>query len=163
LPPGLPTPGSADDAVAEIRTSASLEAAESGGSTSVKVDQEGGAKAVEPKTRLIAPAIAGLIAAKSLDNDTGRRTGTNNTNASGRTLGGASGLGLLGAVIAQSSRTFGSAMGFYGMGWSVYSNIVARGGEVEFGDNAAMDIRFGSPPPANSKLRKVMGKLGGRF
>ena len=44
--------------------------AESGGQTAIKVDGVGGVKAVEPKTRLIAPAISVLIATKSLDNDT---------------------------------------------------------------------------------------------
>jgi len=159
LPPGLPAQ-STDNPVGEIKTSASLQGAESGSANPVKVDEEGAVKVAEPKTRLIAPAIAGLIAAKTLDNDTGRRTGRTETNTGGRTLGGVSGLGLLGGLIAQSSRTFGSAMGFYGMGWSVYTNVVARGGEVDFGQNTAMDIRFGLPPNANSKPRKAMGKLG---
>jgi len=37
------------------------------------------------------------------------------------------------------------------MAWSLYRNIVARGVEVEFDKDAAMDIRFGSraaPVPA---------------
>lgn len=160
LPSSLARPEPAGETASGIKTSASLEGAESAGKTAIKVDQEGQVKAVEPKTRLLAPALAGLIAAKSLDNDSGR-VGSSDGNTSGRTLGGGSGLGLLGAVIAQSSHTFGSAMGFYGLGWSAYTNIVARGGEVEFGNNAAVDIRFGSRPPADSKLGKVLGKLGG--
>ena len=51
--------------------------------------------------------------------------------------------GLLGAAAAQSSPIVGTALGYYGAAWSVYSNIIARGAEVEFGKNAAMDIRFG--------------------
>jgi hypothetical protein len=44
-------------------------------------------------------------------------------------------------------------MGFYGLAWSVYLNIVSRGQEVEFGKNAAVDIRFGAHiPPAASKM-----------
>lgn len=30
--------------------------------------------------------------------------------------------------------------------WSIYRNILARGAEVEFDKDAAMDIRFGSRP-----------------
>ena len=105
-----------------------------GGQTAIKVDGEGGVKAAEPKTRWIAPAISVLIATKSLDNDAEHRDG-GDANVGGRTRGGASGLGLLGAAAAQASRTVGSALGFYGMAWSVYTNILARGGEFEFGDN----------------------------
>ena len=86
---------------------ATVSAAESSGKTAVKVDDEGGIKAVEPKTRFIAPAIAAIIAAKSMDNDT-ERVGTHDGNIGGRTLGGGSGLGLLGAMAAQASPTLGS-------------------------------------------------------
>src|SRR5437588_12939703 len=67
----------------------------------VKVDREGTAKATESKTRLLRPVIAGLVAAKSLDNDAGKQTasgtvGAAGANPSGRALGGFPGLGLLG-------------------------------------------------------------------
>ncbi len=114
----------------------------------VKVDQEGTAKATESKTRLLRPAIAALVAAKSMDNDEGRQSasGTGGGNASGQSLGGFSGFGLLGIAAAQGPRQIGSALGFYGLAWSVYSNIIARGREVTFQKNAAMEIRFGAPP-----------------
>ena len=161
LPAGLAAPAQDGEKVSETKTQASLAAAESGGQTAIKVDGEGGVKAVEPKTRLIAPAISVLIATKSLDNDAEHRGG-GDANVGGRTMGGASGLGLLGAAAAQASRTVGSALGFYGMAWSVYTNIIARGGEVEFGDNTAVDIRFGArAPAATSKFRQVAANLAG--
>lgn len=162
LPAAFAPAAVADDGAAAGKTTlASLEAAESSGSTAIKVDKEGSVKAVEPKTRFIAPAISVLIAAKSLDNDREReRTGSPDANVSGRTLGGASGFGLLGAAAAQASRTVGSVLGFYGMAWSVYSNVVARGAEVEFKDNAAVDIRFGSRAPAQpSKFRQILAPV----
>ncbi len=131
--------------VLTMKTAAALSAAEQAGKTAIKIDSEGGVQATEPKTRLIAPVISVLIAAKSMDNDS-ERVGTHEGNAGGRALGGASGFGLAGALAAQSSKGLGTALGFYGMGWSVYSNIIARGGEVDFGNNAAIDIRFGSRP-----------------
>ena len=146
LPPGVERPVE----VAErpiIKTQGTLDAAESGGATDIAVDKEGGVKATEPKTRWIAPALSVLIAMKSADNDEGRH-GQTEGNVGGRTLGGGSGFGLLGAAAAQSSRYVGTALGFYGMAWSVYNGVVARGGEVEFQHNAAMDIRFGSRTPA---------------
>ena len=60
----------------------------------------------------------------------------------GRTLGGASGFGLLGAAASQSSPYVGMALGYYGMAWSVYSNVFARGPEIRFDKNAMIEIRF---------------------
>jgi hypothetical protein len=126
-----------------LKIQATLAAAEAGGNGSIKVDEEGGVKATEPKTRLIAPLISILIAGRSSDNDGDRIGKAHDSNVGGRTLGGGSGFGLLGAAAAQSSPIVGTALGYYGAAWSVYSNIIARGAEVEFGKNAAMDIRFG--------------------
>ena len=140
----------------EFRTQAQLGAAESVGKAVLKVDNEGGVKATESKTRLVAPVISVLIANKSLDNDAGRRStsGATDANVSGRTLGGLSGFGMAGSLAAQSSKYVGTAFGLYGMGLSVYSNVIARGSEVEFGKNALIEIKFGARPPAGaSKLQ----------
>jgi hypothetical protein len=114
----------------------------------VKVDREGTAKATESKTRLLRPAIAALVATKSLDNDTGKQaaSGSAGANTSGRALGGFSGFGLLGIAAARGPREIGAGLGFYGLGWSVYSNLISRGREVTFERNTAMAIRFGAPP-----------------
>ncbi|MBV9082979.1 MAG: TrbI/VirB10 family protein [Acidobacteriaceae bacterium] len=114
----------------------------------VKVDAEGTAKATESKTRLLRPAIAGLIAAKTLDEDAGKQSASAsaNGNTSGRALGGFSGFGLLGMAAARGPAYIGSVLGFYGLAWSVYSNVVARGAEVTFEKNTEMAIRFGANP-----------------
>ena len=96
-------------------------------------------------TRVIAPAITAIIAHRAADNDRDHANG-GDANVSGRTLGGASGFGMLGALAAQASRTVGTVFGFYGMAVSVYTNIVAKGMEAEFSRNAAMDVRFGGRP-----------------
>ena len=47
----------------------------------------------------------------------------------------------------------GAALGFYGLAWSVYSNVISRGSEVHFEKNAAIEIRFGTRTPSRaSKL-----------
>ncbi len=134
---------------APFTTQATLKAAEAGGSAPIKVDSEGGVQAQESKTRFIAPVISLAIASRAADNDAGRHhaTGGGDANVSGRTLGGGSGFGLLGAAAAQSSRYVGMAFGYYGLAWSIYSSVIARGGEVEFDRNAAMDIQFGARAP----------------
>jgi hypothetical protein len=154
LRPGAPQPPS-------LTTQAILADAEGSGPASIKVDSEGGVQAQESKTRFIAPAISLLVASKSADNDAGHHSVTGATgtdaNVSGRTLGGASGFGLLGVGLSQSSPYVGMAFGYYGLAWSVYSNIVAKGGEVQFDKNAMMDIRFGSrTPPQASKFLGVV-------
>jgi hypothetical protein len=116
--------------------------------TALKVDSEGTAKATESKTRLLRPAIAALVAAKSMDNDTGKQTatGTGDPNTAGRTLGGFSGFGLLGMVASYGPHQIAPVLGFYGLGWSVYTTIVSRGNEVTFQKNSTLAIRFGTPP-----------------
>jgi hypothetical protein len=67
-----------------------------------------------------------LIANKSMDNDAGRHAaGGGDANISGRTLGGGSGLGLLGVVAAQSSRYVGTALGFGCVANTVFKLIAA--------------------------------------
>jgi len=144
---------------ASTKVQATLEAAEGNGATPIKVDSEGGVQAKESKTRFIAPVISYLLASRSADNDSGRHdTGATggNANISGRTLGGGMGFGLLGAAVSQSSRYVGMAFGYYGLAWSVYSNVVARGGEVQFDKDAMMDIKLGArTPPQASKFRSA--------
>ena len=138
----------------KFRTQASLQGAESTGQTPLKVDGEGGVKATESKTRFLAAAAAVMIARRAGDNDAGRNASGQatggNPNVGGRTLGGGLGFGLLGSAISQSSRYVGAAFGYYGMAWSLYSALIARGAEVQFDKNAMVDIRFNTraEPPA---------------
>ena len=114
----------------------------------VKVDSEGTAAAKESKTRLLRPAIAAIVAAKTLDEDAGKQTasGDGSSNLAGRSLGGFSGFGLLGTIAAhQGPPVVGEALGFYGLAWSVYSTVISRGREVTFEKHAAVAIRFGNP------------------
>jgi hypothetical protein len=144
------------DSADEIRTQGILQAAEGSGGA-IQVDSEGGVKATEPKARLIAPLISLVAASRAADNDAGRAgAGATNTaggNVSGRTLGGGLGFGLLGSVIAQRSRYVGMSFGYYGLAWSVFSNVIARGSEVRFEKNALLEIKFGgraAPAGGNS-------------
>ncbi len=129
-------------------TQAQLTKAESD-SGPVNVDEEGTAKATESKTRFLRPAIAGLVAARTMDNDAGKQGTAGHANYSGRGMGGFSGFGLFGTAATLGPRFVGSALGFYGLAWSVYTNVVARGREVTFEKNTATAIRFGPQPRPN--------------
>ena len=66
-------------------------------------------------------------------------------------------LGMLGAAVSQSSPYVGMAFGYYGLAWSVYSNVIASGGEVQFDKNAMIDIKFGARTPTQaSKFRAAV-------
>jgi hypothetical protein len=169
LPPELARLGHQGSGLAfpELKTRAILDGAEGSGPDRIKVDSEGGVQVQESKTRFLAPAISLVLAQKAADNDTGRgsagASGSTaasgpNANVLGRTLGGGSGFGLAGVALAQSSRFVGMAFGYYGLAWSVYSNVIAKGGEVRFEKNAMMDIRFGGRTPAPAtKFRSTGG------
>jgi len=151
-------------ASAPLKTQATLEAAEGSGPAPIKVDSEGGVQAKESKTRFIAPLISLVLAARAADNDEGHHQAAGTAgaegNISGRTLGGGLGFGLLGSAVSQSSKYVGMGFGYYGLAWSVYSAVIAPGGEVEFDKNAVMDIRFGARTPApGSKFRGVTAAL----
>jgi hypothetical protein len=60
----------------------------------------------------------------------------------GRAESGAVGLGLIGTVLAQTSRTLASGIAFSGAGFSVYSTFIARGGEVVLPANTPLIVSF---------------------
>jgi hypothetical protein len=150
-----------------IKTQATVAGAEGSGKAPIKVDSEGGVKAQESKTRFIAPVISLVLAShasyegRHRDPDEPGGYAAGGAHVSGRTLGGGLGLGMLGAAVSQSSPYVGMAFGYYGLAWSVYSSVFARGGEVQFDKNAMMDIKFGArtPPPA-SKFQAAVQSLG---
>jgi hypothetical protein len=141
-------------AIPTERNQLQLAAAETDPGAHVKVDSEGNAKSTEPKTRFLGPAIALVIANRAADNDAGRNgTASATSNTGGRSLGGFSGFGYIGTAAAQSSKTVGAALGYCGLAVSVFTAIISPGKEVEFPQNAAVEIRFGAPPrPGNPFL-----------
>lgn len=145
----------------KFRTQANLQAAESGGKASIKVDSEGGVQAKESRTRFLAAVASVMVARAAGDNDPIRNQNHQiigqSQNVGGRTAGGGFGFGLVGMAISQSSRYVGTAFGYYGMARSLYSTLIARGAEVEFRKDAVVDIRFNARPesaPAPSKETK---------
>ena len=155
LPAGFGRPDAPENAT-PFKTLAILDGAEPDGNVSLKVDEEGGVKATEPKTRFLAPIVAAFIASRAADQDTNKVTGQPESNTGGHVLGGASGFGLLGAAAAKASPEVAKALGYYGLAWSVYRNVIARGREVEFQKNAPIDLRFGARvPPSGSKFRAL--------
>jgi type IV secretory pathway VirB10-like protein len=132
---------------------ASLQGIDAASSTHTVLDSEGGAHAVTPKTRYIAPAIDVVLAVGSLDGldpHNHRRIeeglGPQGPDVAGGAIRGGAGFGLLGSVVGLAAhyRPVSAVFAFYGAGWSVYSHVVARGTDVVFAKNTPMEIRFGT-------------------
>jgi hypothetical protein len=137
------------------KVEATLEGVQSGKDANVKLDSEGGAEATTPKTRYLATAVSLTLAAASVssggsDVDNGVAHARANTGA--QVAGGVNGFKLLGMALglAVHSRALGYTMGAYGAGMSVYSGFFARGHEVVFPKNTAMEIGIGQRQKAEA-------------
>jgi hypothetical protein len=132
------------------KVEASLQGIDAATSAHMKLDEEGGAHAVAPRTKYVMPAIQVLLATSSMDYDAHRRaieaTQNEGPDLGGSAIRGASGFAFLGSVIALAAHYGPLTTGFaiYGAGWSVYSHLLARGADVVFAKNTPMEIRFGT-------------------
>lgn len=143
------------------RVDATLEGIDAAAGAHVKLDDEGGASAVTPKTNMIAPAIDVVLAGTSLDGlDPHRRLHPNfhqGPDTLGGTLRGGAGFGLVGSLIGLAAhfRPVSATFAFYGAGWSVYNHFFARGTDLVFAKDTPMEIGFGThqgPPLQNGRI-----------
>jgi hypothetical protein len=130
------------------KVEATLEGVQSGKDANVKLDSEGGAEATTPKTRYLATAVSLTLAAASFgsgENDVDNGVAHAKANTGAQVAGGVNGFKVVGIVLglAVHSRALGYTMGAYGAGMSVYSGFFARGHEVVFPKNTAMEIGIG--------------------
>jgi len=116
-----------------------LEGVEADYDAHLAIDSEGATRASSPKTRFIFPAIAVAVAGLSLHQDY-NADGVPDQDIAGRAESGAVGLGLIGTLLAQSSRTLASSIAFTGAGFSVYSTFIARGHDVVLPANTPVKV-----------------------
>jgi hypothetical protein len=139
------------------KVEASLQGVQSGKGQDVKLDAEGGAEANSPKTRYLATGISVALALASAHGDSDARDGDVNGNTNSRVAGGAGGFKLVGIAMGAfiHSQPLGMAMGVYGASMSVYSHFIARGRELVFPKNTAMEVAIGTrasaPSPSSPK------------
>jgi hypothetical protein len=132
------------------RIEASIDGLAVGHGSHIAVDDEGGTRITESKTRFIAPAISVALAAAAnqqeqehgrLENPTGAQTGA-----------GAIGFGLAGAILGRVSHPAGVALGVIGAARSVYAQFLGTGLNVRIPKDTLLLIQFsrtGSPQPAS--------------
>ncbi len=121
--------------------SAVLAGVQAGKTDNLKLDSEGGAQATSPKSRYLQTGIALGLAAVSA-------AGDGDVDILNKSAGGANGFKLVGIAvgIAARSNPLGIAMGALGASRSVYIHFIARGRDVVFPENTAMQIGIGVRP-----------------
>ena len=128
------------------KVSAVLSGVQAGKTENVKLDSEGGAQATSPKSRYLQTGIALGLAAVSA-------AGDGDADVLNKAAGGAGGFKLVGIAvgIAARSNSLGIAMGALGASRSIYVHFLARGCDVIFPKNTAMQIDIGVRPAASPK------------
>ena len=130
---------------------ASLESTQADQNSHLVVDKEGGVRTADSKSRYVTPVLSILLA--SLSADPHQEAGGAAEDSVGAQAGaGGIGFGVLGAMLAQSSRLTAAGFGYTSAAWSFYRGFIARGLDVHFAHNAPMTIRLGDEPS-----RKKMG------
>ena len=146
----LPPEGAGGEIVAQ-KVEANLEAVQAAAADNVALDAEGGAQAGSPKSRYLLTTISIGLAAVSAG--VGGDTLGDSTEGA---AGGAGGYKVIGIILGATvhSQPFGIAMGAFGAAKSVYIHFIARGHEVVFPKNTAMQIGIGTrqmPAPASTR------------
>jgi hypothetical protein len=137
---------------------ASLYSVEAGADDHLAVDDEGGAKITNPKSRFIPPALA-LLALhansdpeqRRFDNDADDTQKVISGNAGTRGVGGFFGWGLIGTAVSQISARAAIVVGAIGVARTVYSSVFAKGQEVSFPADTPIQVQLApgsSPAPS---------------
>jgi len=134
----------------EQKVEATLAGVQAGKGDDVKLDAEGGAEANSPKTRYLATGISVMLALASAHTDDDAVAGSAGGGAGARAAGGVGGFKLVGLAMGVfvHSQPVGMAMGAYGASMSVYSHFIARGRDLVFPKNTAMEVSIGTRPSA---------------
>jgi hypothetical protein len=127
-----------------------LEGVEVDRNANIKLDEEGGARTTDSKTRYLSTGLAVLLAAAAAHPD-GEHGGVDAGGDPGlRTAAGGSGFRLTGALLSFASKStpVSIAFGAYGASASIYSNFLSRGHDVVLPKDTPLEIGFGAPHPA---------------
>jgi hypothetical protein len=127
-----------------------LEGIEVNRAAHMKLDEEGGARATDSKTRYLSTGVALLMAGVAAHPDVDRAgTVDQADDPAVRAGAGASGFGLAGTLIGLATKSNAVSIVFsaYGASASIYTNFLSRGREVVLPKNAPLEIGLGSKHP----------------
>lgn len=113
----------------------------------IQLDEEGGARTTDSKTRYLSTGLAVLLAAAAAHPDAEHGTVDAGGDPGVRTAAGGSGFRLTGALLsfAVKSTPVSIAFGAYGASASIYTNFLSRGKDVVLPKDTPMEIGFGAP------------------
>jgi hypothetical protein len=138
-----------------VRMTGNIEGVDVDKRDNMVLDEEGGARTTDSKTRYLSTGVAILLAAAASHTDSDHGTVNNAGDPGVRTAAGGSGFRLVGALISlgAKSQPVSIALGVYGASSSVYANFLSRGHEVVFPKDTPLEIGFGSPHSAASQAK----------
>jgi len=127
----------------------SLEGMEVDREANMKLDEEGGTRATDSKTRYLSTGLTVAMAAVAARPDVDHGTTDPAGDPTVRTGAGESGFGLAGALLSYAAKSppVSIAFGAYGASASIYSNFLSRGHDVVLPKDTPMEIGFGNPHP----------------
>ncbi len=122
----------------------SLEGVEVESNANMKIDNEGGARTTDSKSRYLYTGLSLLAVAAVLDPDHNWGALDVISEPAERNAAGGSGFKLLGTIVnvASDSKVFSSTLVFYGAGMSIYSHFLSRGKDVVFPKDTPVEIAF---------------------
>jgi hypothetical protein len=123
-----------------------LEGVEVDRRANMQLDEEGGARTTDSKTRYLSSGLAVLLAAAASHTEVEHGT-TEMAGPGVRTAAGGSGFRLTGALLSlvAKSTPVSMAIGAYGASTSIYANFLSRGRDVVLPKDTPLEIGFGPP------------------
>jgi hypothetical protein len=134
---------------------ASLQSVHASADDNLQLDDEGGAKMTDSKTRFIAPALSLLALRGSLDrhdhlDPDGDGHVIHGNNPGAVSVGGFFGLGLLGIPLSHVAPPVGIGLSIFGAAKTVYRNVLARGRDMQFAADTVMQLQL-APGPSGGR------------
>ena len=123
-----------------------LEGVEVDRRANMQLDEEGGARTTDSKTRYLSSGLAVMLAAAASHTEVEHGT-TEMAGPGVRTAAGGSGFRLTGALLSlvAKSTPVSMAIGAYGASMSIYANFLSRGHDVILPKDTPLEIGFGPP------------------
>jgi hypothetical protein len=123
-----------------------LEGVEVDRRANMQLDEEGGARTTDSKTRYLSSGLAVMLAAAASHTEVEHGT-TEMAGPGVRTAAGGSGFRLTGALLSlvAKSTPVSMAIGAYGASMSIYVNFLSRGHDVVLPKDTPLEIGFGPP------------------
>jgi hypothetical protein len=123
-----------------------LEGVEVDRRSNMQLDDEGGARTTDSKTRYLSSGLAVMLAAAASHTEVEHGT-TEMAGPGVRTAAGGSGFRLTGALLSlvAKSTPVSVAIGAYGASMSIYANFLSRGHDVVLPKDTPLEIGFGPP------------------